>query len=299
MSVELGQAVIGAPSTRVRAKRFGAFRESLRFWRMRLGLVITLLILGLAILGPLFAPYSPTAFAGMDFAGPSSATPLGTDFNGEDVLSRVLNGGWTVVWMSFAAATIGVGLGALFGLMAANSRQFFDDLLMRVMDAVLALPVIVLALLFVSLLGPHEWLIVLIVGVGWMPQTARVIRGAALEVIDREFVQWVRVVGFPRRQILTRDILPNVITPLMVEFGLRLTFSVAVIALLSFLGKGIQPPGADWGLMIAQNRPGLTIQPWGVLVPVLCIAVLAVGTNLMTEGLARTVARVDRSADQA
>jgi peptide/nickel transport system permease protein len=164
---------------------------------------------------------------------------------------------------------------------------------MRGNDVILAFPPIVLALLFVSVLGPSEWLIVLVVSASHWPSVARVARGATLEQRDREFVQAAEVLGVPRRRILLREILPNITSPLMVELGLRLTWSIGLIAAISFVGFGIQPPAADWGLMVNENRNALTLQPWPVLLPILSIALFTIGTNLIAEGFARAMARTD------
>ena len=201
--------------------------------------------------------------------------------------------------MAFAAATLGVGLGAALGMLAGFSRSRLDDGLMRSMDVILAFPQIVLVLLFVSMLGSHLSLIVALVALAWVPQVARVARGVTADIVHREYVQAAEAIGLPRRRILLREILPNVATPLMVEYGLRLTWSIAVIAAVSFLGFGIQPPNADWGLMINENRAGITVQPWAVLAPALCIALFAIGTNFITEGVSRAVAGVGGSGDDA
>ncbi|HTX07378.1 MAG TPA: ABC transporter permease [Solirubrobacteraceae bacterium] len=261
---------------------------------MRIGLALALLVVLLAVLGPLFAAHSPSAFVGAPFAPPSAQAPLGTDALGRDVLSRVLNGGRTVVWMSLAAASLGMVLGTFFALLAGTSRPLVDDVIMRTMDVLLALPVIIFTVLFISLLGPKDWLVVLLVGIAWVPQVARTARGATVEVAQRDFVRAAQALGVPRRKILLGEVLPNIMTPLTVEFGLRIVWSIGAIAALSFLGYGIQPPAADWGLMINENRTGLAVQPWSVIAPLVCIAVFAFAVNLMTEGLARTVAGVDR-----
>ena len=215
------------------------------------------------------------------------------------MLSRILWGGRSVVWMAFAAATLGVGLGAALGMLAGFSRSRLDDGLMRSMDVILAFPQIVLVLLFVSMLGSHLSLIVALVALAWVPQVARVARGVTADIVHREYVQAAEAIGLPRRRILFREILPNVATPLMVEYGLRLTWSIAVIAAVSFLGFGIQPPNADWGLMINENRGGITQQPWAVLAPAICIALFAIGTNFITEGVSRAVAGVGGGGDDS
>jgi peptide/nickel transport system permease protein len=253
-----------------------------------------LLVVLLALLGPLLASQAPTQFVGPPFGAPSAAALLGTDYLGRDVLSRLLWGGRTVVWMTFAATSMGMALGVSLGLVAGYSRNALDDAIMRTLDAVLAVPMIILVLLFVSILGPELWLIVLVVAAAWTPGIARVSRGVTLEVVSKEFVQAAEALGVPRHRILFREILPSLTTPLMVEFGLRLTWSISIIAAVSFLGFGIQPPQADWGLMINENRNGISVQPWAVAGPAMCIALLAVGTNLVADGFGRTVAGIDR-----
>ena len=274
-------------------------RRSVRYGRMRLGLALTGAVVLVALVGPAVVGHDPTDLVGAPYSPPSATAPLGTDYLGRDVLSRLLAGGWSVVWMSFAATALGVGVGALLGMVAGYSRNWVDGALMRPLDVVLAFPQIVLAMLFVSILGSHAWLIVLLVGLSWVPPVARVTRAVTLENVGHDYIAAVQALGLSRRRILIGEILPNLTTPLMVEFGLRLTWSIAVIAGLSFLGIGIQPPTADWGLMINENRTGLTIQPWAVAAPALAIAMLTVGTNLSAEGIARTMAGVDRKDEPA
>lgn len=277
-----------------RSGRMRTLVRSAQYGRTRIGLGLLAFVILLAIVGPFVAPHAPDAVVGLPAQSPSRDFLLGTDYLGHDVLSRVLWGGRSVVWMAFSAATLGVGIGAAVGLLAAYTRSATDDVLMRGMDVILAFPQIVFVLLFVSLLGPKLGLIVLLVAISWVPQVARVIRGITSEIVHREYVESAELIGLPRRKILAREILPNVTTPLMVEYGLRLTWSIALIAAISFLGFGIQPPNADWGLMINENRNILSIQPWTIIVPAACIAMFAIGTNLIAEGVARAIAGIDR-----
>jgi peptide/nickel transport system permease protein len=275
-------------------KRLRTVRRSLRYGRVRFGLGLLLFVVLLALIGPFVAPHNPDDVIGLPAQGPSGDFLLGTDYLGHDVLSRVLWGGRSVLWMSFSAATLGVAVGAAVGLFAAYTRTIADDLLMRGMDIILAFPQIVFVLLFVSLLGPKLGLIVVLVALAWVPQVARVVRGITSDIVHREYVESAELIGLSRWKILTREILPNVTTPLMVEYGLRLTWSIALIAAISFLGFGIQPPNADWGLMINENRSILTLQPWPILVPAVCIGLFAIATNFIAEGIARAIAGVDR-----
>lgn len=289
-----GTAAIDVPAAPQRARSRSPYVRAFRQTRARVGAGILALVILIALFGPLVAPHNPTAIVGIPISGPSGAFPLGTDYLGRDVLSRVLYGGRTVVWMSFAAATLGVGMGALVGMFAGYSRSGVDDLIMRTLDVLLAFPQVVLVLLFVSMLGPKTWLIVLMIALSWTPQVARVIRGVTTEVVCREYVEAADAMGLPRAKILRHEVLPNVATPLAVEYGLRLTWSIAIVAAVSFLGFGIQPPNADWGLMISENRGAMTIQPWPVIVPCILIAMFAIGTNFLSESVARVIARTDR-----
>ena len=187
-----------------------------------------------------------------------------------------------------------VGVGAILGVMAAYYGGWWDSVIMRAVDVILAFPQLVFALLLVAILGPKIWLIVLAVAISHMPQVARVARSSALDISERDFVKAMQILGMPGRRIIRRDVLPNLTSVLMVEIGLRLTYSILVIAGLSFLGFGIQPPTADWGYMINENRLALAFQPWGVLLPVIAIALLTIGTNLLTDAFARAVIGVER-----
>lgn len=274
-------------------QRLALPRAALKLGRTRIGLALTVPVLLIVIVGPLVAPHSPIEPIVAPYATPSGAAPLGGDALGRDVLSRVLWGGWSVVWMCFAATGIGFVVGTAIGLVAGYARNWLDDVLTGAMDVLLAFPAIVMALLFVSMLGPKLWLITLIVALTHAPRVARLTRGVTLEIVNREFVEAAEVIGVARWRILLGQILPNLTTPLLIEFTMRLTWSIAIIAAMSFLGYGIQPPDANWGLMINENRQGLVLQPWGVLAPIALIAAFAVGINLIGEGIARAVGQHD------
>jgi peptide/nickel transport system permease protein len=264
--------------------------------RTKVGLALVLLLVGSALIGPLFAPAEPAEFVAAPFAGPSGDALLGTDNLGRDVLSRFLWGGRSVLSLAILSTLIGVSLGIAVGLVAAYARNVLDDVLMRTMDVILAFPQIVLALVAVATVGPKLWLLVLVVGITTAPRVARVVRGAALDVVERDFVRAAEGIGVSRSKILFGEVLPNVTSPLVVEASLRLTFSIALISALSFLGFGLQPPAADWGLMINENRLGLEIQPWGVVLPVTAIGLLTIGTSLIGDGFSRAAIGIQRGA---
>jgi peptide/nickel transport system permease protein len=280
---------------RRRGQWTGILLSSLRYTRTRIGLAIVAVIVLVALAGPLVAPHSPTEFVAVPNSDPSSAATFGADALGRDVLSRFLYGGRTVLWLAVAATALGIVAGTIIGLVAAYGRGWVDDVLMRGNDVLLAFPQIVFVLLAVSAIGPKLWLIVLTVGITHAPRVARVMRGAAQQIVERDFIKAEEVAGEKRSRIIMGGLLPNVTSPLLVELGLRMTFSIGLIAAISFLGFGLQPPTADWGLMINENRLSITVMPWGVLLPVLAIAVLTVGTNLITDGIARAAIGLERS----
>ena len=267
--------------------------------RGAVGLALAGLIVLIAVVGPFMAAKSPYSLVTLPFAKPSSQFPLGGDYLGRDVLSRVLNGGWELLLMAAAATVIGVSVGAAAGMSAAYLRGKSDGFIMRTVDVILAFPQLVFALLLVSLLGPKLWLIVLAVGLSHAPQVARVIRSATLDVSERDYVKVAELQGMPPARVMSREILPNLISPLMVEAGLRLTYSIVIMAGLSFLGFGQQPPAANWGLMINENRAGLPLNPWAVIVPAALIALLTIGTNTFTDAIARVTIGVDRRPEEA
>jgi peptide/nickel transport system permease protein len=263
------------------------------------GLAIGGAVILLAAIGPSVAPHSATAFVTLPFSSPSASLPLGGDVLGRDVLSRTLNGGWQLLLMAAAATALGVIAGTACGVTAAYVGGWADHALMRTVDIVLAFPPLVFALLLVSVLGPKVWLIVLAVGISHTPQVARVTRAAGLDICERDFVKAAQILGIPGRKVLSREVLPSLTSVLMVEVGLRLTYSILIIAGLSFLGFGLQPPSPNWGQMINENRVGLATNPWGVLAPTILIALLTIGINTFTDAVARSSLGVERRFDDA
>ncbi|HWI21155.1 MAG TPA: ABC transporter permease [Baekduia sp.] len=284
-----------APTAASEGRRPSAsvLRRAFRFPTVRVGLVLVLAVFLFAFLGPYFAPHTTTEFVGRPFQGPSSDALLGTDQLGRDVLSRLMWGGRSILWMAVASAFLGVGVGAALGLIAGYTPKI-DNLIMRPLEVIQGFPALVLILLFTALLGPKVWLIILLVALFNVPSVARVTRGMTLDIASRDFVAAAQVIGFPRRHILYREVLPNISTPLFVELGLRITYGIAITAALSFTGNGLQPPSTDWGLLLNENRTAMAIQPWPVIAPSVLIATFAIGVTLLTEGVSRTMARVDR-----
>ena len=286
-------STIAAPRLR-RRQGVAALRTAARTARGKVGLSITAVIVAVAVIGPFVAPDSSTAFVGVPFAKPSAHFWLGSDTLGRDVLSRLLDGGWVLLLMALAATSFGLVVGGAAGISAAYLRGRIDGFIMRSVDVILAFPSLVFALLLVSLVGPKLWLIVVAVGFSHAPQVARVLRSSALDISERDYVKSVELQGVRPAKIMWSEIVPNLISPLMVEAGLRLTYSIVIISGLSFLGFGQAPPAPNWGYMINENRIGLQSNPWGVIVPALLIALLTIGVNTFTDAVARVAIGVER-----
>jgi peptide/nickel transport system permease protein len=299
-------AVAGAqigPKARTRRRRrlqwLSILGAAARTKRGAIGLGVTGVVVLIAVIGPLVEPYSSTAFVTVPFAAPSGSFLLGGDTLGRDVLSRVLDGGWVLLIMAVAATALGVIVGAAAGISAAYLRGKADGIIMRTVDVILAFPSLVFALLLVSIIGPKLWLIVFAVGFTHAPAVARVLRSATLDISERDYVKAVELQGVKPGKIMRNEILPNLISPLMVETGLRLTYSIVLMAGLNFLGFGQPPPAANWGYMIQENRIGLSSNPWAVIVPAVLIALLTIGVNTYTDAIARVAIGVERRPEEA
>jgi peptide/nickel transport system permease protein len=260
--------------------------------QIRFGAALLGLVLLLAFLGPALARHDPRALVGPVYGEPAAGAPLGYDYLGHDVLSRVLAGGRSVVWMALATAAIALTVGTALGLVAGYGHRRVDQLLVWGADVFHAFPSLILVLLVVSVLGRDKWLIVVTASAALVPGVVRLVRGLTVGVASQEFVEAAEMLGVSRRSIRVREILPNIATPLLVHIGTMLAWAVGILSALSFLGYGVAPPAADWGLMINENRAGLQVQPWAVLIPAAVIAAFTLGANLVADGLGRAQARI-------
>lgn len=287
----------GTPTPPARSSRL--LVRAFRLWRTRIGVALVLVLVATAIFGPLVAPHGPSDFVALPNSALGGAAGLfGTDHLGQDVWSRFLYGGRSILLLAAISTLIGIVLGVAIGLVGAYSRGAVDDVLMRAMDVILAFPQILLALLAVSLVGPQSWVIVAAIALTTVPRVARVARGAAQPIVERDFIQACEAMGVPRRRMLAGELLPNILGPMMVEASLRLTYSIGSIAGLAFLGLAPNPSSPDWGMMVQQNQTALSVQPWGALLPIIAIALLTIGTGLIGDGIARTAAGIDRGRDE-
>jgi peptide/nickel transport system permease protein len=288
------------PSRKARPRpRASALLAAVRSPRGAIGLGMATVVVLAAVVGPLVAPHDPDALVTLSFGKPSGQFLLGGDYLGRDVLSRVLDGGRVILVMAVCATALGLVGGALAGISAAYLRGVSDGIIMRTADVILSFPQVVFALLLLALLGPKLWLITLTVGVSHAPQVARVLRSATLDISERDFVKAAELQGMKPGKVMTKEILPNLVSPLMVEAGLRLTYSIVIIAGLAYLGFGQPPPAANWGTMIYENRIGLAQNPWAVIVPAALIALLTIGINTFTDAFARVAIGADRRPEEA
>jgi peptide/nickel transport system permease protein len=250
------------------------------------GMVLILLIAIVCIFGPLLAPMSPEK---IDFLGrfspPGAAHLLGGDQLGRDVLSRVLVGARSTVPTALAATLLGTLTGALVGTFSAYLAGRWDEGIMRTIDAIMALPGLLLALLVVATLGKGEANAAIAIAVAFAPGMARITRSVALIARRQDYVNAAIARGEGWRWIVFREMLPNVTAPIVIETTIRVAFAVMLFATLSFLGLGAQPPASDWGLMIADARPYLHEAPWTTIAPAAAIAVTAIAFNLLGDGL--------------
>ena len=255
------------------------------------GLALLVLVLLIAFLGPQLAPHDPATPIGLPGETPRKGAPLGTDGLGRDVLSRVLHGGGTVIGLGLAAATVSYLGGLAIGLTAGYSRRLLDAFLMRGMDVLLAFPPLLFALVLVTGAGTGVGVLILAVGLVQMPGISRIVRAATLEVSVRGYVEAAAARGEGVPAILRREILPNITAPVVADFGLRFTYAIIIIASMNFLGLGLTPPAADWGLMVAENRQFISLNLWAVLAPAIMLALLTVAVNLSGDAHVRMLGR--------
>ncbi len=239
-----------------------------------------------ALFWPLVVPQDPEAMIPeVTLRAPSLAHWFGTDDLGRDVFSRTLAGAASTLTVAPAATALGVIGGILIGLFTGYYRGIADDVIMRIVDSLLAFPLIIIAVLVMSILGPSLVNVILVIGIVFAPIVARTVRAAVLVEREREYVAAAKLLGNSNLYIMFAEILPNIGGPIAVEITIRLGYAIFTSATLSFLALGIQQPSPDWGLTISIGRAFLQIAPWEVLFPAAALATLIVGVNLVADGL--------------
>jgi peptide/nickel transport system permease protein len=295
-------AVAAEPRRAPRSRRLRAF------WRrtprsFRIGALILLVHLAVAVTGPFWAPYGYAQMgAGIPLSGMSWAHPFGIDQLSRDIFSRVVHGSHIVILLSLSGTALGLVIGAIVGLLSGYIGGWFDDILQRFIEALISIPFLVLALLAMAAAGPevagNPILVVLVVALVYAPRIARMARAAAIDIATRDYVTVARLRGESPWSVMRRELLPNATSVLLVEFALRAGYAPVLIGSLGFLGFGLRPPTPEWGLMISENRALLMVSPITVLGPGLTLASLVVGLNLFTEGFARILGRSVRLGER-
>jgi peptide/nickel transport system permease protein len=265
-----------------------AWRYVLRTAEGRIGLALAGLMLAMIAFGRFLTPYPPTQTgAGRPAEGPSTEHLLGTDGLGRDVLSRVLTGGDQILLIAFASITLAYLIGGAIGTFGAYRRGIVDLVIIRSFDFLITLPSLLMILVIIGALGSSTLVLILTVTFVYVPLAGRTLRGAAQAVVTNEYVAAAQARGERTRAVLVRELLPNMAAPAIADYGLRLTYGIVTIATLNFLGLGVQPPTADWGLMVSESRNIVTLQSVAVVAPIVAIAVLAVSFNLIADAVNR------------
>ena len=283
-------APVPAPSAPADSPARNALRLLLRHRLAMFGAVLVAIEIGLAVLAPWIAPHEPNR---MDYkavlSGPTAEHPLGTDELGRDLLSRTLHGARLSLQVGIVAVLFAVAIGVPIGLVSGYLGGVFDEAVMRIVDAVMALPALVLALTISAVLGPGIWNATVAIAVVAAPTYTRLVRGQVLSVKENDYVLAAQCIGAPTWVILLRHILANAFSPIIVQASLGVGFAIILEASLSFIGLGAQPPTPSWGNMVQVGFQYLEIAPGFVLVPATAIFLAVLGFNMLGDGLRDTL----------
>ncbi|CAH2394974.1 ABC transporter permease [Mesorhizobium escarrei] len=248
-----------------------------------IGLVLTALFVLAAIFAPWIAPYGNGEIVG-DVWGPMSATHwLGTDNLGRDLLSRMIYGARITLFIAVLATALSFSLGAILGFSAAVFGGWFDTLLSRLVDLLMSIPTLIMGLVVLSVLPTNLVTLILVMGILDSTRVYRLSRAVAVDINVMDFVEAAKLRGEGSAWIIFREILPNALSPLVSELGLRFIYAVLFLSTLSFLGLGVQPPSADWGGMVKENKDGIVFGIAAALIPAAAIAMLAISVNLVAD----------------
>ncbi len=252
----------------------------------KVGIALVAFWVALAAFGPAIAPYGAGEATGAGLFAPiSAAHPLGTDYLGRDMLSRILHGARYTVGVAFLATMLACAGGVSLGLLAAVRRGWIDAVISRAADALISVPHLMFALVFVAAFGTSLPVLVAMAAISYVPGAFRIARALAMDINAMDFIEVARARGEGTSYILRAEILPNMILPVLTDFGLRFVFAVLLLSGLSFLGLGIQPPNADWGALVRENIEGIYEAAPAVIVPALAIAALTIGITLLIDGI--------------
>lgn len=267
-------------------QRAKALRRLFRNKAAVIGLVFLIIVVASALLASTIAPYDPIRMIPEERLSPPSAKHwLGSDIYGRDILSRILYGASISLQVALVSVSVGASVGTLLGLLAGYFGHWTDELIMRLIDVMLAFPGILLALTIVAFLGPNLINAIIAVGIAHVPSYARLVRGCVLSAKENLYVDAARATGCSNPRILFRHILPNVIAPLIVLSTLGMAWAILNVAGLSFLGLGAKPPTPEWGSMLSEGRDYLRVAPWIATFPGFAIMLLVIAVNVLGDGL--------------
>jgi peptide/nickel transport system permease protein len=250
-----------------------------------LGLSIVVLLFLVAVFADVLAPYSPIQTTAHSMGTPSWQHPMGTDLLGRDVFSRIIHGSRVSVYVGVVATLLGTLLGVPLGLVAGFYGGRLDNLIMRLMDVLLAFPIFLLAIVIMVILEPSTMNVVLALAIVRIPILARIVRGSVLSVKENEYIEAVKALALSQVRVLWRHVLPNCLAPIIVTSTLNIGTAIIIEASLSFLGLGTQPPTPTWGWDLKQNLTLIEINAWITIFPGLAILVTVLAFNLFGDGL--------------
>ena len=255
-----------------------------------IGFILSAAVVFAAVLSLAWTPFDANKMNARErLRGPSWAHPLGTDQYGRDTLSRVMTGAVNSIIVGLITVTIGLSIGVLLGLTAAHFGKFADEAIMRFSDLLFGFPAVLTAILITSILGPSMINAMLAIGIFYIPVFARLTRAVALSVWKREFIEAARAAGMNEWTITWRHVLPNILSPLLIQGTIQFAVAILAEAGLSYLGLGTQPPTASWGRMLNEAQTFMSLAPWMAIFPGVAIAWAVLGFNLLGDGLRDTL----------